>query len=53
LKNKTDLAQLQYYTTPNKNPEKVYISYKSRNQVEEMIDMMKNILEADKIYYAE
>jgi len=34
----------------NKTPEKVYINYKSRNQIEEMIDVMKNILEADKSY---
>ena len=34
----------------NKDPERVYIDYKSRNQIEEMIDVMKNILEADKSY---
>ena len=34
----------------DKDPEKVYINYKSRNQIEEMIDVMKNILEADKSY---
>jgi transposase len=33
-----------------KKPEDVYINYKSRNQIEEMIDVMKNILEADKSY---
>ena len=32
------------------DPEKVYVNYKSRNQIEEMIDVMKNILEADKSY---
>jgi transposase len=34
----------------DKDTEKVYINYKSRNQIEKMIDVMKNILEADKSY---
>lgn len=34
----------------DKDPEKVYVSYKSRGQVELMIDVFKNTLEADKSY---
>ena len=34
----------------NKDPEKVYINYKSRMQIENMIDIFKNILEADSSY---
>jgi len=33
-----------------KNAETVYVSYKSRNQIEEMIDVLKNVIEADKSY---
>ncbi len=34
----------------DKNPESVYINYKSRGQIEEMVDVLKNILEADSSY---
>lgn len=34
----------------NQTPESIYISYKSRNQIEVMIDVFKNIFEADKSY---
>ena len=34
----------------NKEPEKVYVNYKSRMQIENMIDVFKNILEADSSY---
>ena len=34
----------------NISAEEIYISYKSRNQIEGMIDVFKNILEADKSY---
>ena len=34
----------------DKDPEKVYINYKSRMQIENMIDVFKNILEADSSY---
>jgi len=32
------------------DPEKTYVNYKSRAQIEEMIDVMKNILDADSSY---
>ncbi len=34
----------------DKGPEKVYVDYKSRMQIENMIDVFKNILEADSSY---
>ncbi len=34
----------------DKDPEKVYVNYKSRMQIENMIDVFKNILEADSSY---
>ncbi len=34
----------------NISAEEVYISYKSRNQIERMIDVFKNVLDADKSY---
>jgi len=34
----------------DKNPETVYVNYKSRGQIEEMIDVLKNIMEADSSY---
>ena len=33
-----------------KNPEQIFIDYKSRGQVETMIDTLKNIIDADKSY---
>ncbi len=34
----------------DKKPQEVYINYKSRGQIEEMMDVLKNILEADSSY---
>jgi len=34
----------------NKSPEQIYFDYKSRGQVETMIDTLKNIIDADKSY---
>lgn len=34
----------------NQTPESIYISYKNRNQIEVMIDVFKNIFNADKTY---
>lgn len=34
----------------NKTSEKIYVDYKSRMQIEGMIDILKNIVEADKSY---
>jgi transposase len=34
----------------NKNPEQVFIDYKSRGQIENMIDNLKNAIEADRSY---
>ena len=34
----------------DKDPERVYVNYKSRMQIEKMIDVFKNILEADSSY---
>ncbi len=34
----------------DKSPEQVYIDYKSRGQVETMIDTLKNVIDADKSY---
>lgn len=33
---------------PNPKPQDIYLSYKNRNNVEVMFDMLKNVLEADK-----
>ncbi len=34
----------------NKKPNELYIDYKSRGQVEEMIDVLKNVVKSDKSY---
>ncbi len=34
----------------NRDPETVYVNYKSRGQIEQMMDVFKNILEADNSY---
>jgi transposase len=34
----------------NKSPEKIYVDYKSRMQIEGMIDTLKNVVLADKSY---
>lgn len=34
----------------DKSPEQVYVDYKSRGQVETMIDTLKNVIDADKSY---
>ena len=34
----------------NKSPEKIYVDYKSRMQIEGMIDTLKNVVQADKSY---
>ncbi|GMT46130.1 MAG: hypothetical protein IEMM0006_1962 [bacterium] len=38
------------HNSKDQNPETVYVNYKSRNQIEEMINVLKNIMEADSSY---
>lgn len=38
------------HNSNNENPETIYVNYKSRNHIEEMINVLKNIMEADSSY---
>ena len=44
------LGSIALYSNTLKNPKEIYLDYKSRNQIEGMIDTMKNVLESDKTY---
>ena len=43
-------GSIALYTNSTKTPHEIYIDYKSRCEIETMIDTMKNVLESDKTY---
>ena len=43
-------GSIALYSNTSKTPKEIYIDYKSRNEIEGMIDTLKNVLESDKTY---
>jgi hypothetical protein len=49
-KKSTRFGTIALLTNAEKTPEKIYVDYKSRGEVEQMIDALKDVVEADVSY---